>query len=99
MAASHPLSVVYHFSAVVAPVFCTPMLVYLPPHFCFCVLVAVYICRPPAVHLQKFVLIVDPLRMVGGYISRYTVFNLTLVIKHYLEQKILFIVGLYVGLE
>lgn len=58
---------------------CTGCWLYLPP--------------PPAVHLQKLALIVDPLCTCGGYISRYTVFKLTLVIKHYLEQKIFFIVG------
>lgn len=39
LAATHLLSV-FHTSAVLAPFFCTQMPVYLPPHFCFCALVA-----------------------------------------------------------
>lgn len=77
-----------------AKVFCTPVLDYLAPHHCFCVLVPdISIARLQ--YIKKSLSSAVALRKGGEYISSYSILNITLilffakhlVVKDNFEQK------------
>lgn len=66
-------------SAVVAQVFCTPVLDYLAPHHCFCILVPdISIARLQ--YIKKSLSSAFALRTGDKYISSYPILNITLIL-------------------